>query len=598
MGRRQLFSIGGFIALAAHKKTKVVISIEMYRKLTDFSNIYRAYRQTAKGRHKKAEVIRYETNLHMQLWWLCQRLEYRRYRIGGYHKFMIYDPKEREIQALSFSDRVFQHLLCDNVLMPYLEPRLIYDNAACRQGKGTHFALDRLEKFMHEHYRKYGAKGYILKFDIRKYFNSIDHEVLKRKLAGFPDEEVRELLYHIIDSFSYTEGKGLPMGNQSSQWFALYYLDRLDRLIKEKLRIKHYVRYMDDGVLLSPDKKELQECLKQMKELVAEERLAFNEKTQIFPMSQGVDFLGWHLYLTDTGRVIRRLRTSNKKRFKRRMKSFQKRYAEGQVTFEEITRSVRSYNGHLRHGDTWRLRKHIYGNLVFVRNREGKEHEEKSRKNKWRKTGSAILIAAVMLLSLFPGTEAARETVQAANALPGAGYWTNAEGLKGFSFSGSGAVGKIRFGAGDRQWAICGYEGGEEIKLVLLSTSPFETGVQYGSTSDYSQSNFVKKINADNYLGTSYFSSGETTKMADVTVQTQEPSYGLQAVTAKLYLPDSVYNATNIKVGSNDGITIPLINLTSIGLTSSDFFWLRSPYSYDTSGALVANPGNLVITTE
>ena len=377
IGRRKLFSLGGNVTLTAYKRIKVVILIEMYQQLIDFSNVYQAYRQTAKGKHRKTEVIRYETNLHMQLWWLCQRLEFHRYQIGGYHKFMIYDPKEREIQALSFSDRVFQHLLCDNVLMPYLEPRLIYDNAACREGKGTHFVLDRLEKFIREHYRKYGANGYILKFDIRKYFNSIDHEILKKKLANFPDEEVKNLLYHIIDSFSYTEGRGLPMGNQSSQWFALYYLDRLDRLIKEKLRIKHYVRYMDDGVLLSPSKKELQECLKQMKELVAEDKIEFNEKTQIFPISQGVDFLGWHLYLTDTGKVIRRLRTSNKKRFKKRMKNFQRRYAKNQVTFEEITRSVRSYNGHLQHGDTWHLRKHIYDNLVFSRNGGEKEHEEK-----------------------------------------------------------------------------------------------------------------------------------------------------------------------------------------------------------------------------
>jgi hypothetical protein len=289
---------------------------------------------------------------------------------------MIYDPKEREIQALSFADRVFQHLLCDNILMPYLEPRLIYDNAACREGKGTHFALDRLEKFMREHYKKYGAKGYILKFDIRKYFNNIDHEILKNKLNGFPDEEIKKLLYHIIDSFEYSEGRGLPMGNQSSQWFALYYLDRLDRLIKEKLQVKHYVRYMDDGVLLGATKKELQENLRKMKELIHEDRLEFNEKTQIFPMSQGVDSLGWHLYLTDTGKVIKRLRTSNKKRFKKRMKCYQKRYATNHISFDEITRSVRSYNGHLQYGHTWKLRKHIYNNLVLTRGIKGDEHYE------------------------------------------------------------------------------------------------------------------------------------------------------------------------------------------------------------------------------
>lgn len=342
----------------------------MYECLTEFENIYRAYRQSTRGKHQKNEVIQYENNLHMQLWYLQERLKRRAYVPGGYRKFMIYDPKEREIQALSFADRVFQHLLCDTILRPYFEPRLIYDNAACRQGKGTHFALNRLELFFRRHYKAHGANGYILKFDIRKYFPSIDHAVLKEKLSRFPDEEVKILLYRIIDSYCADTGKGLPMGNQSSQWFALYYLDRLDRLIKEKLRIKGYVRYMDDGVLIHESKEYLQECLKQMQELIAQERLEFNQKTQIFPISQGVDFLGWHFYLTDTGKVIRRLRTSNKKRFKRRLKAFRKQYAQGTKTLSEITQSLNSYQGHLKHGHTWKLRKQVYQKFVLSRHKE------------------------------------------------------------------------------------------------------------------------------------------------------------------------------------------------------------------------------------
>ncbi|MGL6201574.1 MAG: reverse transcriptase domain-containing protein [Lachnospiraceae bacterium] len=339
----------------------------MYHSLTEFSNIYQAYRKTIRGKRHKNEVIQYERDLHMQLWWLKQRLECHQYQIGGYNKFMIYDPKEREIQALSLPDRVFQHLLCDNILMPYFEPRLICDNAACRQGKGTHFALNRLEGFFRQHYKIYGNKGYILKFDIRKYFNHIKHAVLKGKLENFPDMEVKKLLYQVIDSYEFAPGRGVPMGNQSSQWFALYYLDRLDRLIKEQLQIKGYVRYMDDGVLVHESKDYLQKCLGQMKKLIQAEELEFNEKTQIFPISQGVDFLGWHFYLTDSGKVIRRLRTSNKKRFKRRMKLYQRQYAAGEKTLEEITQSVRSYNGHLKCGDTWRLRKHLYSNLIFTK---------------------------------------------------------------------------------------------------------------------------------------------------------------------------------------------------------------------------------------
>lgn len=172
-------------ALAALLKIRRWTEKETYECLTEYGNIYRAYRQSAKGKHRKNEVIQYETNLHMQLWYLQERLKNRTYTPSGYHKFTIYDPKEREMQALSFAESVFQHLLCDTVLRPYFEPRLIYDNAACRQGKGTHFALKRLKQFFHKHYKKHGAKGYILKFDIRKYFLSINHEVLKEKLSHF-----------------------------------------------------------------------------------------------------------------------------------------------------------------------------------------------------------------------------------------------------------------------------------------------------------------------------------------------------------------------------------------------------------------------------
>ena len=111
---------------------------------------------------------------------------------------------------------------------------------------------------------------------------------------------------------------------------------------------------------------------------MVEDGLEFNSKTQIFPISQGVDFLGFHFYLTDTGKVIKRLRTSNKRRFKRRMKRFQKQYREGRITFDEITQSVRSYNGHLKHGHTWKLRKHIYSNTIFTKSKEDSDEKIKA----------------------------------------------------------------------------------------------------------------------------------------------------------------------------------------------------------------------------
>lgn len=353
-------------------KIRSIVRMTEYEKIYWFDNLYRSYKMAARCKRTKTEVIEFELNLAENLWTLHDALESKRYRPAGYHRFMIYDPKKREIQALSFRDRVVQHSLCDNVLKPYFEKRLIYDCTACRENKGTHFAMNRLSGFLHEFYKAHGKKGYFLKCDVRKYFDSIDHNALKYLLRRFPDKEVLTFLYQIIDSFNADTGKGLPMGNQSSQWFALYYLDRIDRTIKEKYKIKYYTRYMDDLILLHEDKEHLQTCLAEIRAFAAEKlKLEFNEKTQIFPVSEGVDYLGWRFYLTDTGKVIRRLRTSNKRRFKRRLKAFREKYRNGEMDLDAIKRSLASYNGHLKHGHTWKLKTKIYGNFVLTKAPKG-----------------------------------------------------------------------------------------------------------------------------------------------------------------------------------------------------------------------------------
>ena len=337
-----------------------------YEKIFDFGNLYRAYKMAARCKRTKKEVIDFELNLAENLWSLNDELANKIYGVGRYQRFMIHDPKEREIQALSFRDRVVQHSLCDNVLAPYFEKRLIYDCAACRKNKGTHFAMRRLTGFMSDFYKNHKTDGYFLKCDVRKFFNSVDHEVLKSLLLKYPDKDILRLLYQIIDSYNADTGKGLPMGNQSSQWFALYYLDKIDRAVKEKFQIKYYTRYMDDMILLHESKEHLKKCLNKITD-IAENRLkiSFNEKTQIFPVSEGVDYLGWRFYLTDSGKVIRRLRTSNKRRFKRRLKAFQKKYSSGEMQLEDIKRSLASYRGHLSHGHTYKLVSKVYKNFAL-----------------------------------------------------------------------------------------------------------------------------------------------------------------------------------------------------------------------------------------
>lgn len=343
--------------------------MDEYERIYCFENLYQAHKMARRGKQAKREVISYELRLSENLERLQYHLKKHTYQIRGYRKFLIHDPKRREIQALSYGDRIVQHSLCDNVLGPYLEKRLIYDNSACRKGKGTHFAISRLTAFLRKHYRQYGTNGYILKCDIKKYFNSVDHAVLKEKINRMAlCEDVRWLLEMIVDSYEYEQGKGLPMGNQTSQWFALYYLDGLDRLVKEKLGIRYYSRYMDDMILIHPDKTYLKECLKEMKSYVESElKLEFNEKTQIHAVRQGVDYLGFHFYLTETGKVIRKLRQSGKKRLKRKLRHYRHAYAEGKIELEAVSRSVASYKGHLKHAHTYQLQKNIWNQFVLKR---------------------------------------------------------------------------------------------------------------------------------------------------------------------------------------------------------------------------------------
>ena len=285
-----------------------------------------------------------------------------------YYHFTIHDPKVREIYALHYRDRIVQHSLCDNVLMPYLENHLIYDNAACRIGKGTLFALNRLNGFLFEHYRQYGTKGYFLMCDIRKFFDHIDHGILKQKLEKIVDDSrTLSLLFHIIDSYETAPGKGIPLGNQTSQWFALFYLDPLDRLVKERLRIRHYTRYMDDCVLISREKSVLHDALNEMRLLLADLRLSFNEKTQIFPISHGVEYLGWRFSLDENGAIHRRLKKHSKLRLRHRLRKLRTVYATGQVDWDKIKESLQSYRNHLSYGDTWNLYRNTMRDMRFKR---------------------------------------------------------------------------------------------------------------------------------------------------------------------------------------------------------------------------------------
>lgn len=325
-----------------------------FEEIISFENLLKAHKRARLCKQHKKEVIEFELNLSKNLWKLHYDLKYHKYSIDEYRKFMIYDPKEREIQAIPYRDRIVQHSVCDNLLIPLLENHLINANCACRVGKGTDYAIKLLRKFMTKHYKKYGKSGYFVKLDIKKYFPSINHDVLYQKLEKFNfDSDTNWLLHKIIDS--YGNGVGLPMGNQSSQCFALLYLDRIDRIIKEKLRVKYYVRYMDDMILLVQDKQTAQNCLQIIQSEVLKEKVFLNYKSQIINVKNGIEFLGWRFSYSKTGQIIQKVKHLSKQRIFEKAKYNKYLFLQGHKTLEEIQNSLASYKGHLLRGNGYNV---------------------------------------------------------------------------------------------------------------------------------------------------------------------------------------------------------------------------------------------------
>lgn len=323
--------------------------------MSSFENLYNAYMESRKGKRWKDATVRFERQALFYIQYLSDQLRSKEYQLGRYNVFKIYEPKERVIKSIPFKDKIVQRSLCDNVLEPIFEKHFIYDNYASRRGKGVHAAINRTKSFLGNHYHNYGVEGYILKCDIEKYFDSIDHDILKEKIRKLiKDDDILWLTDMILDS---TSSPGLPIGNQTSQLFSLLYLSDLDHFIKEELRVKHYIRYMDDFILIDPDKEYLQYCKKQIEYFLSDHKLELNKKSHIFPLKNGVDFLGFHFYLTKSGKIIMKLRRESKERMRRKLRAFKYMYRNGEITKEQIDQSWASWEGHAKHGDTYFLRK-------------------------------------------------------------------------------------------------------------------------------------------------------------------------------------------------------------------------------------------------
>lgn len=308
-----------------------IVTIKNIRK------IYNRLRHTSKHKRKIVVFDMYYADNIVRIY---DDLINRRYKHQMYNMFLIHEPKERLIMSEKLYDKVINQLFSDYALYPIIERNLLNCNVATRKGMGSRAAYDLIKKYINTLKFK-GDKVYALKMDIHKYFPSINHEILKGKLRKLiKDNDIYDFCDNLIDSTdtctplkSYRTGYGLPIGNMSSQIFAIFYLSGMDHYIKEKLRAKYYLRYMDDFIILSCDKEELKKDVKLIKEYLKSLDLELNSKTCIVELHNGLDFLGFRYILNDKRLIIKpRKRTSY---------NMIRRIKRGKSTIE-------NYNGYLK----------------------------------------------------------------------------------------------------------------------------------------------------------------------------------------------------------------------------------------------------------
>lgn len=321
--------------------------------VTDYENLYRAFRKAKAGKGFNSSTARFSIMALDGIQALKRNLEEETYTMSPYNEFEIFEPKRRVIKSCSFKDKVVQHCFCDNVLHPRLKKVFITDNYAGQIGKGTLFGMDRLKMHMLEHFSKYGTEGWILKCDVRKFFYSIDHEILKDIVDYyFPDMYSTWLNHVFIDS---TSGLGLPLGNQVAQVYALLMLHIVDAYITGELGIEHYGRYMDDLFLIHHDKRYLQGCMENIEQLLKTLELELNEKTQIIPFHKGIRFLGFHHYVTKDGKYIRKLTGENKRKMKRHLVRWSRAVKAGKMTKKKFYEKYAAWKNHAMHGNCYKL---------------------------------------------------------------------------------------------------------------------------------------------------------------------------------------------------------------------------------------------------
>jgi len=317
----------------------------IFDNIISLENLLKAWCEFKKGKIKKKDILEFDFYLERNIFSLNKELEDKTYKNDPYVPFYVYDPKRRHIHKACVRDRVV-HQAMYRILYGVYDKNFIHDSYSCRNNKRTHKGVKRLEDFIRKESQNYFRNTWVLKCDISKFFDSIDHNILKNILFKKDlDINTKWLIAQIIKSFEKTKNKGLPLGNVTSQLFSNIYLNEFDQFVKHKLKIKYYIRYCDDFVIVSKNKRFLELLISQIA-LFLMNKLGLSlhpRKVEIRKISQGIDFLGYVVLPH-----YKVLRTNTKKRILRLSKS---------DNFKEETKQ--SYLGVLSHCRGYKIKKII-----------------------------------------------------------------------------------------------------------------------------------------------------------------------------------------------------------------------------------------------
>jgi len=344
----------------------------LWGEVVKFENLYHAYRAARKGKRYRYESLDFISDLEVNLITLQNELIWNMYKPSPLRQFYVFEPKKRLISAPAFRDRIVHHALC-RIIESLFEKKFIKETFACMVGRGTHAAMKHALRYARIAKRRWGGY-YVLKCDIHKFFPSVNHEILKGIIRRtIRDKKVLNIIDTIIDSYE-AEGRGIPIGSLTSQLFANIYLDALDHYIKEVKRVKYYLRYMDDFIIIHNDKNYLKELKADIENFVAEKLdMTMNPKTGIFHEKQGIDFCGYRIWPTH---VLPRKSTI--KRAKRRLRRFAEVYRDNPGILKHAADSIQSFLGYIQHCSGWRTTRSLLNKAVFS-HVKGKEERETSK---------------------------------------------------------------------------------------------------------------------------------------------------------------------------------------------------------------------------